>query len=83
MSLFNTINSQYQALTRAMDNRKTIRLLDAAAVMKVKPENVDHSLVVMNKRKLFGTCEPYVDEQIGLVVLDARYAPYAAVKNAL
>ncbi|MBO2517775.1 MAG: hypothetical protein CW338_11005 [Clostridiales bacterium] len=83
MGLFNPISGQFEALQRAMDDRKTIALKDAAAAMNVKPEKVDHSLFIMTKRGLFGDDRPYVDEAINMVVLDKRYADYALTQYAL
>lgn len=83
MALFNPISGQFERLKRAMDERKTIALKDAAAAMNVKPEKVDHSLFVMTKRGLFGEDRPYVDEGIKMAVLDRRYAEYALIQYTL
>lgn len=83
LALFNKISSQFEGLKRAMDDRKTILLKDAAAAMNIKPEKVDHSLCVMIKRGLFGENHPYVDDALKIVILDRRYAVYASVKDSL
>ncbi len=79
MSIFNPIKDQYQALCRAMDDRKVLLLKNAATAMNVKPEKVDHSLMIMTRKGMFGNNAPYVEDVFGLVVLDKRYANYAAV----
>lgn len=83
MGLFNPISGQYERLRRAMDDRKTVGLKEAADAMKVKQENVDNSLMIMGKRRLFGNQKPYVDDELHLVVLDKRYAGYASVMSAV
>lgn len=83
MSLFNPINTQFENLQRALDDRKTVSLSEAARAMKVKPEKVDHSLMLMGKRGLFGKNAPYLDDELRMVVIDKKYAGYAAVMSAV
>lgn len=83
MALFNPISGQYENLCRAMDERKTVGLKEAAEAMNLKPEKVDHSLLIMTKKKMFGPYKPYVDDEMHMVVLDKRYAGYAVVMHAV
>lgn len=82
MSLFNPIQGQYERLSRALDDRKTIPLHDAAQAMRVKEGRVDRSLLEMTKKGFFGENRPYVDDELRTVVIDPRYAAYARVMAA-
>lgn len=62
-----------------MDDQKTLPLASAAAVMRIRRDKVDEALARMHKRGMFGGDHPYVDDQLGLVVRDKRYAPMAAL----
>ena len=83
MSFFNSLKGQFERLTRSMDDQKTFPLASAAAVMRVRRDQVETSLERMHKRGFFGTNHPYVDDQLEAVVLDKRYAPLAALLYAV
>lgn len=82
MGLFNSLSSQFERLCRAMDDNKTLSLGTAAAAMRIRREKVDAQLARMHKKGLFGGDKPYVDDQLGLVVRDRRYAPLAGLLHA-
>lgn len=82
MSLFNSLKSQFERLSRSMDDQKTLPLATASAVMRIRRDKVDDALARMYKRGMFGGDQPYVDDQMGVVVRDKRYAPLAALLHA-
>lgn len=82
MGLFNSLKSQHERLMRSMDDQKTLSLASAAAVMRIRRDRVDESLARMYKKGMFGADEPYVDDALGVVVRDKRYAPLAALLHA-
>lgn len=82
MGLFNPLAGQYERLSHAMDDLKTLSLGAAAAVMRVRREKVESSLTRMHKKGYFGSDKPYVDDQLELVVRDRRYANLAALLHA-
>lgn len=82
MGLFNSLKTQHERLMRSMDDQKTLPLASACAVMRLRRDKVDESLRRMQKKGMFGTDEPYVDDALGVVVRDKRYAPLAALLHA-
>ncbi|MBQ4552373.1 MAG: hypothetical protein IJA59_05435 [Clostridia bacterium] len=82
MSLFNSLKSQHERLMRSMDDQKTLPLASAAAVMRIRREKVDEALSRMHKKGMFGSDQPYVDDTLGLVIRDKRYAPLASLLHA-
>ena len=82
MSLFNSLKSQHERLMRSMDDQKTLPLASAAAVMRIRREKVDEALSRMHKQGMFGSDQPYVDDTLGLVIRDKRYAPLASLLHA-
>lgn len=82
MSLFNSLKSQYERLSRSMDDQKILPLASAAAVMRIRRDKVDEALSRMHKKGMFGSDQPYVDDALGLLVRDKRYAPLAALLHA-
>ena len=82
MGLFNSLKTQHERLMRSMDDQKTLPLASASAVMRVRRDKVDESLSRMHKKGMFGTDEPYVDDALGVVVRDKRYAQLAALLHA-
>jgi len=82
MGLFNSLNSQYERLSHAMDDQKTFSLGAAAAVMRVRRERVDAQLSRMHRKGYFGADKPYVDDQLEVVVRDRRYANLASLLGA-
>lgn len=65
-----------------MDDQKTLSLASACAVMRLRRDKVDDALRRMHKKGMFGTEEPYVDDALGVVVRDKRYAPLASLLHA-
>lgn len=65
-----------------MDDQKTLPLATASAVMRIRRDKVDEALSRMRKKGMFGTDAPYVDDALGVVVRDKRYAPLAALLHA-
>lgn len=82
MGLFNSLKTQHERLMRSMDDQKTLSLASASAVMRVRRDKVDESLSRMHKKGMFGSDQPYVDDALGVVVRDKRYAPLAALLHA-
>lgn len=82
MGLFNSLKTQHERLMRSMDDQKTLPLASACAVMRLRRDKVDESLRRMQKKGMFGMDEPYVDDALGVVVRDKRYAPLAALLHA-
>ena len=82
MGLFNSLRSQYERLCRSMDDQKTFSLASAAAVMRIRRDKVDEALARMYKKGMFGSDQPYVDDQLGVVVRDKRYAGLASLLDA-
>lgn len=82
VSLFNSLKSQHERLMRSMDDQKTLPLASAAAVMRIRREKVDEALSRMHKKGMFGSDQPYVDDALGLVIRDKRYAPLASLLHA-
>ena len=82
VSLFNSLKSQHERLMRSMDDQKTLPLASAAAVMRIRREKVDEALSRMHKKGMFGSDQPYVDDTLGLVIRDKRYAPLASLLHA-
>lgn len=65
-----------------MDDQKILPLASAAAVMRIRRDKVDETLSRMHKKGMFGSDQPYVDDALGLLVRDKRYAPLAALLHA-
>jgi len=82
MGLFNSLTSQFERLSHAMDDQKTLSLGAAAAVMRIRREKVDAQLARMHKKGLFGSDKPYVDDRMEVVVRDRRYAHLAMLLHA-
>ena len=82
MGLFNSLGGQFERLSHAMDDRKTLGLGAASAVMRVHRSKVEKQLARMHKKGMFGSDRPYVDDQLELVVRDKRYANLAALLHA-
>ena len=82
VGLFNSLKSQHERLCRAMDDQKTLPLATAAVVMRIRRSKVSDALIRMYKRGMFGGDQPYVDDQLDVIVRDQRYAPLAALLSA-
>lgn len=83
MGLFNPIKGQYERLRHALGSSKTLHVSTVAASMRVRRERVEKNLAVMTRRRYFGANKPYMDNELQLMVIDRRYADYAATLGAL